>query len=68
MKFNFVLPLSLCLLFPVKLQASTLPQLKYVCERFAAGEIDALMTLEALELNVYDVSLGINNTAKIFCA
>jgi hypothetical protein len=68
MKFFFVLPLSLCFLFPTKTQASRTYKLNSVCESFAAGKIDALKTLEALDLNIDDYSIGLTNTAKIFCA
>ncbi len=68
MKLLFVLPLSLCLLFPTKTQASKTDQVSSVCKSFAAGKIDALKTLEALDLNIDDYSIGVNNTAKIFCA
>ncbi len=46
---------------------STSSNLNSVCESFAAGETDALETLDALEVNIYDYSIGLNNTAKIFC-
>tara|TARA_Y100001968_G_scaffold300289_1_gene311598 strand:- start:984 stop:1136 length:153 start_codon:yes stop_codon:yes gene_type:complete len=50
------------------MQASRTYKLNSVCERFAAGKIDALKTLEVLELKIEDYSIGLNNTAKIFCA
>ena len=68
MKFLLVFPISLCFLLSTKLLASTFFQLNSVCDRFAAGEIDAHMTLEALELNVYEHSIGVNNTARILCS
>ena len=68
MKFFFVLPLSLCFLFPTKAQDSRTFKLNSVCESFSAGKIDALKTLEALDLNIDDYSIGLTNTAKIFCA
>ena len=68
MKFFFVLPLSLCFLFPTKTQASRTYKFNTVCESFADGEIDALKTLEALDLNIDDYSIGLTNTAKIFCS
>ena len=68
MKLLFVLPISFCFLFPTKTQASRTNQLSSICESFAAGQIDALKTLEALDLNIDDYSIGVNNTAKIFCA
>ena len=68
MKFLFVLPISFCLLFPLKTQASRTDQFSSVCESFTAGKIDAFKTLEALDLNIDDYSIGVNNTAKLFCA
>ena len=68
MKFHLVLHILLSLLLPIKMQASRPTQSNSVCEKFAAGEIDALRTLEALDLSIDDYSLGIYNTAKIFCA
>tara|TARA_Y100001968_G_scaffold329928_1_gene380436 strand:- start:1339 stop:1503 length:165 start_codon:yes stop_codon:yes gene_type:complete len=37
------------------------------CKSFEAGEIDAYQTLEALDLDLNNFSIGVNNTAKIFC-
>ena len=68
MKLLIVIPISFCLLFPCETKASRTFQLSSVCESFAAGKIDALKTLEVLELNIDDYSIGVNNTAKIFCA
>ena len=68
MKLLLVLPISFCFLFPTRTQASRTYQVPSVCESFAAGKIDALKTLEALDLNIDDYSIGVNNTAKIFCA
>tara|TARA_B100000579_G_C22452025_1_gene674788 strand:+ start:39 stop:245 length:207 start_codon:yes stop_codon:yes gene_type:complete len=68
MKFYLVLKIFLSLLLPIEIQASRPTQLNSVCEKFTAGEIDALSTLEALDLNIDDYSLGIYNTAKMFCA
>ena len=48
--------------------ASRSSQVNSVCQCFAGGEIDALETLEALNLNINDYSIGVTNTAKIFCA
>ena len=67
MKLFFVLPIYFCLLVPTKTQASRTDQVISVCESFAAGKIDALKTLETLDLNIDDYSIGINNIAKIFC-
>ena len=50
------------------MQASRNDQVSSVCESFAAGKTDALKTLEALDLNIEDYSIGVNNVAKIFCA
>ena len=68
MKLLLVLPISFCFLFPIKTQASITDHVSSVCERFAAGEIDAAKTLKALNLNIDDFSIGVNNTAKIICA
>jgi len=68
MKLLIVLPLTLCFLFPTNTQASRTYQVSSVCESFAAGKIDALKTLEALDLNIDDYSIGVNNAAKLFCA
>ena len=68
MKLLLVLPLSFCFLFPTKTQASRTDQVDSACESFAAGKIDALKTLDALDLNIDDYSIGVNNAAKIFCA
>ena len=67
MKLFFVLPVFFCLLVPTRTQASSTDQVISVCESFAAGEIDALKTLETLDLNIDNYSIGINNIAKIFC-
>ena len=68
MKFFFVLSIFLCFLFSIKTEASRTDQLKSVSESSSAGKIDALKTLEALELIIEDYSIWVNNTAKIFCA
>jgi len=68
MKFLIVLPITLGFLFPTKIYASRSFQVNSVCQSFAAGKIDALKTLEALDLDINDYSIGITKTAKIFCA
>ena len=68
MKLLLVLPLPLYFVFPANLQASRSYQVNSVCENFAAGKIDALKTLRVLDLNINDYSIGVTNTAKIFCA
>ncbi len=68
MKLLLVLPITLCFIFPTKTHASRTDLVSSVCQSFAAGKIDALKTLEALDLNIDDYSIGINNAAKIFCA
>ena len=68
MKFLIILPITLGFLFPTKIYASSSSQVNSVCQSFAAGKIDALKTLEALDLNINDYSIGVINTAKIFCA
>ena len=67
MKLFLVLLISFCFLFPSKTQSSRASWVDSVCESFATGKIDALKTLEALDLNIDDYSIGANNTAKIFC-
>ncbi len=67
MKLLLLLPISLCFLFPTQTQASRTYDVSSVCESFEAGKIDALKTLEALNLNIDDYSIGLDNTAKIFC-
>ncbi len=68
MKLLLVLPITFCFLFPTKSQASRTNQVSSVCESYAAGKLDALKTLEVLDLNIDDYSIGVNNAAKIFCA
>ena len=68
MKLFLFLSIFLCFLFPTKTQASRTFHVSSVCESFAAGKIDALKTLEALDLNIKDYTIGVNNTAKLFCA
>ena len=52
MKLILVLPISFCLLFPSKTLGSRTDQVSSVCESFAAGNIDALKTLEYLDINI----------------
>ena len=68
MKLILVLQLLLFFSFTPKNYASRNYQIRTVCERFTTGKIDAYKTLEDLELNVDDYSIGVNNTAKIFCS
>ena len=68
MKLILVLQIFLFFSFTPKNFASRNYQIRTACERFAAGKIDAYKTLEALEVNVDDYSIGVNNTAKIFCS
>tara|TARA_B100000214_G_scaffold335847_1_gene279392 strand:- start:363 stop:569 length:207 start_codon:yes stop_codon:yes gene_type:complete len=68
MRLILALQIFLFFLFPSKNYASRSYKIRTVCERFAAGNIDAYKTLEELELNVDDYSIGVNNTAKIFCS
>ena len=67
MKLLLMLPISFCFLFHIKTQISRADEFSSVCESFAAGKIDALKALEALDLNIDDYSIGVDNTAKIFC-
>ena len=66
MNLLLVLPISFCFLFTTKMQSSRTDQVDSVCESFASGKIDGLKTLEALDLNIDDYSIGVNNAAKIF--
>ena len=68
MKSLLLLPIFSFSLFFTKAHASMTYEFSSVCESFTAGEIDAYKTLEALNLNVDDYSIGVNNTAKIFCS
>ena len=68
MKLLLFLPISFCFLFPTKTQVSRTDKVSAVCDSFADGKIDAFKTLEALDLNIDDYSIGVNNAAKIFCA
>ena len=68
MKVLLALTIPLCFLFHTKTKASDTYQASSACESFAAGKIDAAKTLKALNLNIDDFSIGVNNTAKIFCA
>ena len=67
MKLVLVLPIYFCLLFPTRLQASKTYNYTYVCESFTSGKIDAIKTLKALNQNINNYSIGVNNTAKILC-
>tara|TARA_B100000579_G_scaffold426774_1_gene434452 strand:+ start:573 stop:779 length:207 start_codon:yes stop_codon:yes gene_type:complete len=68
MKLLLFFSIFLSFLLPTKTQASRTYQLSSVCESFAAGKIDALKTLEALDMKIDNYSIGLNNTAKIVCA
>tara|TARA_B100000700_G_C14303136_1_gene515759 strand:+ start:289 stop:495 length:207 start_codon:yes stop_codon:yes gene_type:complete len=68
MKIFLILPISFCFLFPTITLSSRTDKVSIVCESFATGKIDALKTLEALDLNIDHYSIGVNNIAKIFCA
>ena len=68
MKILFVMPITFCFLFSTNTLASRPSKINSVCESFSAGKIDAFQTLEALDLNIDDYSIGVNNTARIVCA
>ena len=68
MKVLLFLPISLCFLFPTINATIKTYKVGSVCESFAAGKIDALRTLQALDLNIDFYSIGLDNIAKIFCA
>ena len=67
MRLILFLPIFLGFLFTTKTVVSRSSQLNVVCNSFLTGEIDAYKTLDALGLNIDDYSIGVNNTAKIFC-
>ena len=55
--------------FPLsKTQVSGSSEVNPACKSFEAGEMDASQTLKALKLDIDDYSIGVNNTAKIFCS
>ena len=68
MKLHLFLPIYLFVFLPIEMNASTSSRLNSACESFESGEVNAIETLEALDLNIYDYSIGLNNVAKIFCA
>ena len=68
MKNLFVFSISLALLFPAKTFAKRSNEVIAACNSFVSGEIDAHKTLEVLNLNINNYSIGVNNTAKIFCS
>ena len=68
MKTFFVLSISLVFLFPAKTFAKRFNEAISACKSFASGEIDAHKTLKVLNLSVDNYSIGVNNTAKIFCS
>ena len=68
MKLFILLPLAFCLLQTSSAYASQNHKSNSVCDSYADGRIDALQTLEALNLNIDDYSIGVDNTARIFCA
>ena len=68
MRLILFLPIFLGFLSTIITVISRLSQLNVVCNIFLTGEIDAFKTLDALGLDIDDYSIGVNNTAKIFCA
>ena len=54
--------------FSIESNATRGQHISTVCESFAAGKIDAYKTLESLKINVDDYSIGVNNTAKLYCS
>ena len=67
MRLILFLPIFFGFLFTIKTVASRSSQLNVVCNSFSTGEIDAYKTQDALGLVIDDYSIGVNNTAKIFC-
>mgnify|MGYP001349262229 CR=1 FL=1 len=68
MRTYLAIPLVLMILIPISTSASNTSQVDLICKSFSAGEVDAYKTLEALTLELNDYSIGVNNTAKIFCS
>ncbi len=68
MKAFFILSISFIFLLPAKTFAKKSIEASSACKSFASGEIDAHKTLELLDLDVNNYSIGVHNTAKIFCA
>ena len=62
------LSIALALLIPAKTFALKTPQMTFVCKSFAEGQIDAYKTLKALNIEIDNYSIGINNIAKISCS
>tara|TARA_Y100001968_G_C19080088_1_gene582580 strand:- start:468 stop:674 length:207 start_codon:yes stop_codon:yes gene_type:complete len=68
MKNLLVISLLTYFLLPTNIVAISSAEVIDVCQDFVSGAIDAYETLEALELDFNDFSIGVNNTAKIFCS
>ena len=68
MKLLLVLPISFCFLFSTKTKPFQTFEVSSLCESFAFGKINTFITLEALDINIDDYSIGVNNAAKLFCA
>ena len=67
MKTFYFLSVSFFLLTPYQSFAFKSIKETSACKSFEAGKIDAYQTLEALDLDLNNFSIGVNNTAKIFC-
>ena len=67
MKFLLSLPIAILLVIPTKTFASKPNKVNAACKSFADGDIDAFETLEALELDFDNYSIGVINIAKISC-
>ena len=68
MKIFKFFPIFSIFLLPINALALKSTSVNDACNSFATGEIDAYKTLETLGLDIDDYSIGISNTAKIFCA
>ena len=68
MKSLILFSIHLTFLLPVKTFASNSNNSIDACLNFKAGQIDAHKTLEILDLDINNYSIGVNNTAKIFCS
>ncbi len=68
MKTLILFSISLVFFYPANTLAKRSTEAISACRSFAAGEIDAHKTLQVLNIDVNNYSIGVNNTAKIFCA
>ena len=68
MKFVLTLPVILFPLLPAHSSYLDSQNKIAVCKSFSDGNLDAYTTLEVLDLDLKDYSIGVNNTVRIFCS